>query len=157
MLKNLQVRLPQDMNHGLPDVQAGFKKVRGNSDQIANIRWIIKNAWELPKTCTSVLLTMLKLLTVWITINCGKIWKRWEYQITCPVSLRKMNAGQEATVRTEHGRTDWFQIGKEVHQGCILSPCLFNLMQSTSCTVLGWMTHKLESRLPGEISITSDI
>ena len=67
------------------------------------------------KMSISALLTMLKPLTVWITINCGKFWKRWEY------------AGQEATVRTGHGTTDWFQIGKGVWQGCILSPCLFNL------------------------------
>ena len=73
--------------------------------------------------------------------------------LTC--FLRKLYTGQEATVRTGHGTTDWFQIGKGVHQGCILSPCLFNLLQSTSCEVLGWMKHKLESRLL-EISITSD-
>ena len=105
-------------------------------------------------------MTMLKLLTVWITINCGKISKRWEYQITCPVSLRKMNAGQEATVRTGHGKTDWFQIGKGVHQGCILSPCLFNLYagrESTSYKMPGWMKHKVESRFPGKIPIISDM
>ena len=66
---------------------------------------------------------MPKPLTVWITINCGKFWKRWEYQ-TC--LLRNLYADQEATVRTGHGTTDWFQIGKGVRQGCILSPCLFN-------------------------------
>ena len=72
------------------------------------------------KTSIPALLTMPKPLTVWITINCGKFWKRWEYQTTWP-------AGQEATVRTGHGTIDWFQIGKGVCQGCILSPCLFNL------------------------------
>ena len=71
--------------------------------------------------------------------------------------LRNLYAGQEATVRTGHGTTDWFQIGKGVRQGCILSPCLFNLLQSTSREMLGWMKHKLESRLPGKISITSDM
>ena len=71
--------------------------------------------------------------------------------------LRNLYAGQEATVRTGHGTTDWFQIGKGVHQGCILSPCLFNYMQSTSWEMLGWKKQKLESRLPGEISITSDM
>ena len=68
-----------------------------------------------------------KPLTVWITINCGKFWKRWEYQITWPASCEIFYAGQEATVRTGHGTTDWIQIGKVVHQGCILSCCLFNL------------------------------
>ena len=67
---------------------------------------------------------MPKPLTVWITINCGQFWKRWEYQ-TC--LLRNLCAGQEVAVRTGHGTTDWFQIGKQIRQGCILSPCLFNL------------------------------
>ena len=71
--------------------------------------------------------------------------------------LRNLYAGQEATVRTGHGTTDWFQIGKGVHQGCILSPCLFKYMQSTSRETLGWKKYKLESRLSGEISITSDM
>ena len=71
--------------------------------------------------------------------------------------LRKLHAGQEATVSTEHGKMDWFQIGKGVHQRCILSPCLLNFMQSTSCEMMRWMKQNLESRLPGEISITSDV
>ena len=70
---------------------------------------------------------MLKPLTVWITINYGKFWKRWEYKTTWPAFLRNLYAGQEATVITGHATTDWFQIGKGVRQGCILSPCLFNL------------------------------
>ena len=77
------------------------------------------------KTSTSALLTMPKPLTVWITTNCRKFLKRWEYQST--VIQRNLYAGQEATVRTRHGTTDWFQIGKGVRQGCILSPCLFSL------------------------------
>ena len=75
--------------------------------------------------------------------------------LTC--LLRNLFEGQEATVRTGHGKMDWFQIGKEVCQGCILHPAYLTFMQSTSCEVLGWMKHKLESRLPGEISITSDM
>ena len=77
------------------------------------------------KTLTSALWTMPKPLTVWITINCEKFWKKWEYQTTWPASW-EICTGQEATVRTEHGRADWFQIGKGVRQGCVLSPCLFN-------------------------------
>ena len=65
--------------------------------------------------------------------------------------------GQEAIARTGNETTDWFKIGKGVHQGCILSPCLFNYMQRTTCEMLGWMNHKLESRLSGEISTTSDM
>ena len=73
--------------------------------------------------------------------------------LTC--LLRNLYAGQEATVITGHGTTDWFQIGKGVHQGYILSPAYLTYMQSTSYRVPGWMTHKLESRLPGQISVTS--
>ena len=94
---------------------------------------------------------MPKPLTVWITINCGKFFKRWEYL------LRNLYAGQDATVRTGHGTTDWFQIGKGVHQGCILSPCLLNFYAEYIMRNAGWMKHKLESRLQGEISITSDM
>ena len=75
--------------------------------------------------------------------------------ITC--LLRNMYAGQEATVRTGHGTMDWFQIGKGGHQGCILSPCLFKFVQSTSFEMPGWMNHKLESGLLGEVSTTSDM
>ena len=71
--------------------------------------------------------------------------------------MRNLYAGQEATVRTGHGKIDWFQIGKGVRQGCILSPCLFNLYAEYILRMLGWKKHKLESRLLGEISITSDM
>ena len=115
------------MNCELPDVQASFRKGRGTRDQIANIRWTIKKAREFQKNIyISALLTMPKPLTVWITINCGKFWKGGitDYLICL---LRNLSAGQEATVRTGHGTTDCFQTGKGVHQGYILSPCLFNL------------------------------
>ena len=82
MLKILQARLQQYVNCELPDVQAGFRKGRGARDQIANIRWIIKKARDSRKTAISALLTMPKPLTAWITINCGKFGKRWEYQTT---------------------------------------------------------------------------
>ena len=86
MLKILQDRLQQYMNHELPDVQAGFRKGRGTRDQIANIHWIMEKAREFQKNIYFCLLTMPKPLTVWITINCGKFWKRWEYQTTWPAS-----------------------------------------------------------------------
>ena len=82
MLKILQARLQQYMNRELPDVQAGFRKGRGTRDEIANIRWIIKKAREFQKASISALLAMPKPLTVWITTNCGKFFKRWEYQTT---------------------------------------------------------------------------
>ena len=113
-----------------------------------------KNQENSRKASISVLLTYAKAF-VWITTN----WKIFQVMgipdhLTC--LLRNMYAGQEATVRTGHGTTDWFQIGKGVRQGCILSPCYLTYMQSTSYDMLGWMKHKLESRLLGEISITSD-
>ena len=86
MLNILQAMLQQYVNHELPDVQAGFRKGRGIRDQVANIRWIIKKAREYQKTSASVLLTMPKPLAVWITTNCGKLFKRWEYQTTLPAS-----------------------------------------------------------------------
>ena len=84
MLKILQARLQQYVNRELPDVQAGFRKGRGTRDQIANILWIMKKEQSSRKTSTSALVTMPKPLTVWITINCGKFWKRREYQTTWP-------------------------------------------------------------------------
>ena len=104
------------------------------------------------KTSISALLTMPKPLTVWITINCGKFWKRWEYQTTWPASWKTY-----MQVRKQQLELDWFQIGKGVRQGYILSPCLFNLYAEYIWEMLGCMKHKLESRLPGEISITSDM
>ena len=85
MLRILQARLQQYVNHEIPDVQAGFRKGRGTRDQIANIRWITKKT-EFRKILTSALLTMPKPLTVWITTHCGKFFKRWEYQTALPAS-----------------------------------------------------------------------
>ena len=112
------------MNYELPDVQPGFRKGRRTIDQIANIRWIKRKQENSRKISTSALLTMPKPLTVWITTNSGKFLKTWEYLTSL---LRNLYAGQEAAVRTGHGTTDWFQIGKGVCQGCILSLHLFNL------------------------------
>ena len=108
------------------------------------------------KTSNSALLTTPKPLTV---VH-NKLWKILKEigkpdHLTC--LLRNLYADQEATVRTEHGTTGCFQIGKGGHQGCILSPAYLTYMQSTSCEMPGWMKHKLESRLLGEISITSDM
>ena len=86
MFKILQARLQQYMNHELPDIQAGFRKGRGTRDQIANIHWIMEKERPFQKTSISALLIMPKPLTVWITINCGKFWKRWEYWTTWPAS-----------------------------------------------------------------------
>ena len=99
---------------------------------------------------------MPKPLTVWITIN-WKILKEMGIPDHLTCLLRNLYAGQEAIVRTGHGKTDWVQIGKGVHQGCILSSCLFNFYAEYIMRNAGLEEHKLESRLPGEISITSDM
>ena len=157
MLKILQGRLQQYVTRELPDVQAGFRKTRGTRDQIANICWIIEKAWEFQKNTSSALLTYAKAFDC---VDHNKLWKILKEigipdHLTC--LLRNLYAGQEATVRTGHRTTDWFQIGKGVHQAVYCHPTYLTYMQSTSCKMPGWMKHKLESRLLGEISITSDM
>ena len=106
-------------------MQVGFRKGRGTRDQIANIRWITEKAREFQKNIYSASLTMLKPLTVWITTN-WNILKEMGVPDHIACLLRNLYACQEATVRTRHRTTDWFQTGKGVHQGCIRWPCLFN-------------------------------
>ena len=149
MLKILQARFQQYVNYELPDLQAGFRKRRGTRGQIANIRWIIKKAREFQKNLYFCFNDYAKAFDC---VDHNKLWKTLKESgipghLTC--LLRNLNVGQEAIVRTGQGPTDWFEIGKGVRQGCILSPCLFNLY--ASCKMLGWMKHKLESRLPREI------
>ena len=143
----LQARFQQCVNHELPDVQAGFRKGRGTRDQIANIRWIMEKAREFQK---NIYFCFIDYAKAFDCVDHNKLWKILKEMeipdhLTC--LLRNMYAVQEATVRTGHGKTDWFQIGKRVCQGCILSPCFLTYMQSTSCEMPGWMKHKLESRL----------
>ena len=127
MLKILQVRLQQYVNCELPDVQAGFRKSRGTRDQIANICWIIEKAREFQK---NIYLYFIEYAKAFACVDYNKLWKILQ-EMGIPdhltYLLRNLNAGQEAPVRTGHGTTDWFQVRKGVHQGCILSPCLFNL------------------------------
>ena len=127
MLKILQARFQQYMNHELPDVQAGFRKGRRTRDQIANICWITKKAREFQENIYFCFIDYAKVIDC---VDHNKLWKilkeiRIPDHLTC--LLRNLYAGQEATLRTGHVTIDWFQIGKRVHQGCILSPCLFNL------------------------------
>ena len=152
MLNIHQAKLQQYVNWELLQVQAGFRKGRRTRDQIANIRWIIEKIREFQKISTSASLTMLKPLTVWITTNWNiLIGMRITDFLTC--LLRNLYEGQQATARTGYGPTDWFQIGKGVRQGCILSPCLFNLYAEYIMQMPGWIKHKLGSKLSGEISI----
>ena len=127
MLKILQAKLQQYVTHELPDVQAGFRKGSGTRDQIANICWIIKNAREFQK---NIYFCFTDYAKAFDCVDHNKLWKILKEMgipdhLTC--LLRNLYAGQEATVRTGHGTTDWFQIGKGVCQGCILSSYLFNL------------------------------
>ena len=127
MLKILQVTLQPYVNRELPDVQAVFKEGRGARDQIANICWIIERARELQK---NIYFCFIDYAKAFDRVDHNKLWKILQEKgildhLTC--LLRNLYAGQEATVRTGHGTTDWFQIGKRVCQGCIFSPCLFNL------------------------------
>ena len=157
MLKILQARLQQCVNHELPDVQAGFKKGRGTRDQIANIHWINKKAREFQKTSISALLTMPKPFTMWITINCGKFWKRWEYQTTWPASWETYMQVRKEQVELDMEQHTGSKQEKEYVKAVYCHPAYLTYMQSTSWETLGWMKHKLESTLPEEISITSDI
>ena len=155
MLKILEARFQQYMKCELPDVQARFRKGEETRDQIASISWIIEKARKFQRNINFCFIDYAKSFDC---VDQNKLWKilqemRIPDHLTC--LLRNLYAGQEATVRTRHGTTDWLQIGKRIHQGCILSLCLCNLMQSTSGEMPGWMKHKLESRLPREMSITS--
>ena len=127
MLKILQASLQQYVNHVLPDVQAGFRKGRGMRGQIANICWIMKKAREFWK---NIYFCFIDYTKAFDCVDHNKLWKILK-EMGIPDHLtrllKNLYAGQEATVRTGHGTTDWFQIGKGVCQGCILSPCLFNL------------------------------
>ena len=126
MLKILQARLQQYVNRELPDIQARFRKGRGTRNQIANIHWIIEKAREIKKKNN----TYFSLIDYAKALDCvdhNKLWKILKEigipdYLTC--LLRNLNAGEEATDRTGHETTDWFQIGKGVHQGCIFSPCM---------------------------------
>ena len=153
MLKILQARLQQYVNHELPDVQAGFRKDRETRDQIANICWIMEKAREFQKSMYFCFIDYAKAFDCVDHNKLRKIMKEMGISDHLICFLRNLYAGQEATVRTGHGTTDWFQIGKGVRQGCILSPCLFNLYAEYIMRNAG----KLESRLQGEISITSDM
>ena len=127
MIKIRQGRLQQYVNCELPDVQARFRKGRGTRNQIANIYWIVEKPREFQKNICFCFIDYTKAFDC---VDCHKLWKILQDMgipdhLTC--LLRNLYADQEATVRTGHGTTNWLQIGKGVHQGCILSPCLFNL------------------------------
>ena len=149
MLKILQASLQQYVNRELPDVQAGFRKGGGIRDQIANICWIIKKAREFQK---NIFFCFIDYAKAFDCVDHKKLWKILKEMgipghLTC--LLRNLYASQEATVRTGHGTTDWFQIGKGVHQGCILSPCLFNLYAEYIIQNVGLDEAQAGIKMPG--------
>ena len=132
MLKIFQVRLQQHVNWELPDVQAGFRKGRGTRDQIGNIRWITEKAREFHK---NIYFCFIDYAKPFDCVHHNKLWKILQEMgipdhLTC--LLRNLHAGQEATVRTRHGKTDWFQIGKEYVKAVYCHPAYLTYIQSTS-------------------------
>ena len=137
------------MNHELPHVQAGFRKGRGTRNQIANIHWIIKTAREFQK---NIYFCFTDYAKAFDCMDHNKLWKTLKEvgitdHLTC--LLRNLYASQEATVRSGHGTTDWFQIKKGVHQSYILSPCLFNLYTEYIMNNAGWDKAQAEIKIAG--------
>ena len=145
------------MNQELPDIQVGFRKGRGTRDQIANIRWIMEKAREFQK---NIYFCFIDFAKAFDCVDHNKQWKILQEMgipdhLTC--LWRNLHTGQEATVRTGRGTTDWFQIGKRVRQDCILSPCLFNLYAEYIMRNHGLEEAQAGIKIAGRISITSDM
>ena len=156
-LKILQARLQQYVNQETPDIKVGFRKGRAIRDQISKTCWILEKAREFQKNIYFCLIDHTKAFDCVDHNNHWKFLKRWDYQTTLPASW-DICMQVKKQQWTRHETMDSFQIGKGVHQGCIFSPCLFNLYEE----YIMWCTpslikHKLESRFPGKISITSDM
>ena len=144
MLKILQARLQQYVNSGLPDVQAGFRKGRGARDLIANIRWLIE---EIRKFQKNIYFCFIDYTKAFDCVDHNKLEnssRGWNTRLPFCL-LRNLYAGQGATRRTRHGKTDWFQIGKEVCQAVDCHPAYLTYMQSVSWEMLGWIKRKLET------------
>ena len=135
MLKILQTRLQQYVNHEIPDIQTGFRKGRRTRDQIASIHWIIKKAREFQKK--SALLTMPKPFTVWITTVCGKFFKRWEYQMNLPASWEIYMQVKKQQLESYMEQQTSSKLGKEYVKAVYCHPAYLTYMQSTSCEMLG--------------------
>ena len=154
MLKILQVRLQQYMNHEIPDVQGRFRKGRGNRDQIPNIYWIIEKAREFQK---NIYFCFIDCAKAFDCVDHNKLWKILQEMgipghLTC--LLRNLYAGQEQPSEPEMEQRTGSKLGKEYIKAVYCHPAYLTSMKSTSCGMLGWMKHKLESRLQGEISIS---
>ena len=156
MLKILWARLQQYMNHELPDVQAGFRKAEEPEMKLPTSVESLKKQESSRKTSASALLTTPKPLTVWITINCGKFFRWWEFQTTLPAFWEICMQAKKQQLELDMEQQTVFKLRKEYIKAIYCHHAYLTSMQSTSWETLGWKKHKLESRLPGEISITSD-
>ena len=153
MLKILQARLQYYVNCKCPYVQAGFRKDRGTRDQIANSLWIIEKA-RVPE---KHLLVLYWLFIICVSQQTGKFFKRWEYLTTLPASWEICMQAKKRQLELDMEQQTGSKSGKEYVRAVYCHPAYLSYMQNASCEMLGWMKHKLESRLPGEISITSDM
>ena len=158
MLKILQARLQQYMNWEIPHVQTRFRKDKGTTDQIANTLWIIEKARKSQKNIYFCFTDYIKAFDyMWITTNCGKFFKRWKYHTTWPVSWEICLQVKKQQLEPDMEQQTGSKLGKECIKSVYCRPAYLTYMQSTSWETLGWIKHKLESRLLGEISITSDM
>ena len=155
MLKILQVSLQQYINWKLPDAQAGFRKGRRTRNQIVNICCIIGKAREFQKNIYFCCIDYAKAF-VWITTNRGKFLKRWKYQTTLPVSWETCMQIKKQQLEPDMEKWTGSKLRKEYNKAVYCHPAYLTSMQSTSCKMLDLMNHKLESRLLGGISTTSD-
>ena len=145
------------MNHELPDVQAGFRKGRGTRDQIANICWIIEKPRQFQKNISFCFIDYTKAFDCVYHNICGKFWKRWEYQTTLPACWEVCIQVKKQQLEPDMEQQTGSKSGKVYVKVVYCHPAYLIYMQSTSYETLGWKKHKLESRLLGEISITSDM
>ena len=150
--QNLLARVQQYMNWELPNVQAGLRKGRRTRDQITNICWLIEKARELQKNICFIDYAK---AFVWITTNCGKFLRRWDYQTTWPASWEICMQVKKQQLEPVMEQRTGSKLGKEYIKAVYCHPAYLTYMQSTSCEMLDWMKQNLESRLLGEISITS--
>ena len=155
MLKILQASLQQYVKRELPDVQAGFRKGRGTRDQIANIHWIIEKSRECQKNIYFCFIDNIKAFDYVEHTNCGKFWKRWEYQTTWPASWAICIQVKKQLLEPDMEQLMGSKLGKEYFKAVYCHSAYLTYMQSTSYEMPGWKKHKLESRFLGEISITS--
>ena len=154
MVKILQASLQQYMNRELSDVQAGFRKGRRTRDQIANICWIIKKL-RVPEKHLLLLYWLSQSLWLCGSQQTGKFWKRWEYQTTLPASWEICTQVKKKQLELDIKQQTGSKSGKKYVKAVYYHSTYFSYMQNTSCKMLGWRKHKLESRLPKEASITS--